>query len=90
MRFLPVLAIVAFLYFPAHAQKKPVAKYQSLFWEITGNGLTKLSYLSGTMQVSSKMLFHLSDSFFLAIKNVDAVALELNPDLWHEQIITGK
>ena len=65
----------------AFSQKKAPAKYPSLFWEITGNGLQKPSYLFGTMHVSSKMVFHLSDSFYFAIKNVDAVALELNPDL---------
>src|SRR6188472_1363375 len=62
-------------------------KYPSLFWEITGNGLTKPSYLFGTMHVSSKMVFHLSDSFYYAMKNVDAVALELNPDLWQGQMV---
>jgi len=61
--------------------------YPSLFWEITGNGLKKPSYLFGTMHVSSKMAFHLSDSFYYAIKNVDAVALELNPDLWQAQMV---
>ncbi len=66
-------------------QKK--AKYPSLLWEITGNGLSKPSYLFGTMHVSSKMVFHLSDSFYLAIKSVDAVALELNPDTWQGEMV---
>ncbi|MEO5891999.1 MAG: TraB/GumN family protein [Ferruginibacter sp.] len=68
-------------------QKKAAKKYPSLFWEITGNGLKKPSYLFGTMHVSSKMVFHLSDSFYYAMKNVDAVALELNPDLWQGQMV---
>ncbi|MCW3094195.1 MAG: lipoprotein [Ferruginibacter sp.] len=68
-------------------QKNPTKKYPSLFWEITGNGLEKPSYLFGTMHVSSKMVFHLSDSFYYAMKNVDAVALELNPDLWQGQMV---
>jgi uncharacterized protein YbaP (TraB family) len=72
---------------PAISQKKPLAKYPSLLWEITGNGLKKPSYLFGTMHVSSKMVFHLSDSFYMAIKNADAVALELNPDLWQGQMV---
>lgn len=67
--------------------KKATAKYPSLFWEITGNGLKKPSYLFGTMHVSSKLAFHLSDSFYYAIKNVDAVALELNPDIWQGQMV---
>ncbi len=70
------------------AQKKNPAKYPSLLWEITGNGLKKPSYLFGTMHVSNKMVFHLSDSFYQAIKSVDAVALELNPDRWQGQMVT--
>ncbi len=73
--------------FNSYGQREPSKKYPSLFWEITGNGLTKPSYLFGTMHVSSKMVFHLSDSFYYAMKNVDAVALELNPDLWQGQMV---
>ncbi len=69
-------------------QKKSAPKYPSLLWEISGNGLTRPSYLFGTMHVSSKMVFHLSDSFYIALKNVDAVALELNPDLWQGQMVS--
>ncbi|TAL43493.1 MAG: hypothetical protein EPN92_10135, partial [Chitinophagaceae bacterium] len=42
-------------------------KYPSLLWEITGNGIKKPSYLFGTMHVSSKIAFHLSDSFYVAL-----------------------
>lgn len=62
-------------------------KYPSLLWEITGNGLQKPSYLFGTMHVSSKLAFHLSDSFYIAIKNADAVALELNPYYWQRDMM---
>lgn len=73
----------------AQAPVKPVTgkKYQGLLWEITGNGLKKPSYVFGTMHVSSKLAFHLSDSFYHALKQVDAVALELNPDLWQGQMV---
>ena len=80
-----VLCVLAFD--KSYGQKKLTKKYPSLFWEITGNGLKKPSYLFGTMHVSSKMVFHLSDSFYYAMKNVDAVALELNPDLWQGQMV---
>jgi uncharacterized protein YbaP (TraB family) len=72
---------------PGMGQKNKQPQYPSLLWEITGNGLKKPSYLFGTMHVSSKMAFHLSDSFYLALKSVDAVALELNPDLWQPQMV---
>ena len=86
--FFLVVAMVSLCSFPGMSQKKTVAKYPSLFWEITGNGLKKPSYLFGTMHVSSKLVFHLSDSFYIAIRNVDAVALELNPDLWQPQMVS--
>src|SRR5215831_16367016 len=59
-------------------------KYQSLLWEITGNGLTRPSYLFGTMHVSDKLVFHLGDSFYNAIKSADVVALETNPETWQD------
>jgi uncharacterized protein YbaP (TraB family) len=59
-------------------------KYPSLLWEITGKGMKKPSYLFGTMHVSSKMVFHLSDSFYLGLKNADIVALETNPGTWQD------
>jgi uncharacterized protein YbaP (TraB family) len=51
-----------------------------LLWEITGKGLTKPSYVYGTMHVSSKLAFHLGDSFYYALQSVDMVALEQNLD----------
>jgi uncharacterized protein YbaP (TraB family) len=68
---------------PAKAKAK---KYPSLFWEISGNGLKKPSYLFGTMHVSSKLAFNLADSFYLAIKNSEVVALETNPETWQEDM----
>jgi uncharacterized protein YbaP (TraB family) len=69
------------------AQKSDTPKYNSLLWEITGNGLKKPSFLFGTMHVSSKLAFHLSDSFYHALKSVDAVALEINPEQWQPQMV---
>src|SRR5258707_2035614 len=59
-------------------------KYPSLLWEISGNGLSKPSYLFGTMHISDKLVFHLGDSFYNAIKGVDVVALETNPETWQD------
>ena len=81
--------------FNSISQKKPAVKptinsetkskkYTSLLWEITGNGLKEPSYLFGTMHISNKMVFNLSDSFYKAIKSVDVVALEQNPEVWQE------
>ena len=80
-----IVGVFSFAHQPATAQQ--AQKYQGLLWEISGKGLQKPSYLFGTMHVSSKLAFHLSDSFYYALKQVDAVALELNPDLWQAQMV---
>jgi len=84
-----ILAATVLFYFCAQSQglsKAKAKKYPSLFWEISGNGLKKPSYLFGTMHVSSKLAFNLADSFYLAIKNSDVVALETNPETWQEDM----
>ncbi|VXB18451.1 conserved hypothetical protein [Flavobacterium sp. 9AF] len=54
----------------------------SMLWEISGNGLQKKSFLYGTMHVSDKVSYNLSDSFFDALLNSDIVANESNPETW--------
>lgn len=61
---------------------------KGLLWEISGNGLSKPSYLYGTMHVSRKLAFNLSDSFFIAIKNCDRIALESSPENWLEEFLS--
>jgi uncharacterized protein YbaP (TraB family) len=63
-------------------------EYQGLLWKITGNGLQSPSYLYGTMHVSNRVAFHLSDSFFDAIEGVDVVSLEINPETWMQKMAT--
>ncbi len=57
-------------------------EYKGLLWEISGNGMKKPSYLYGTMHVSKKLAFNLSDTFHLAIRNSDYICLETDPDTW--------
>lgn len=61
-------------------------KYPSLLWEISGKGMTRPSYLIGTMHVSSKMAFHLPDSFYIALRSAKVVALETNPETWQDDM----
>ncbi|HEX2609119.1 MAG TPA: TraB/GumN family protein [Flavisolibacter sp.] len=86
MRTLLTLAFAVLLTSSLFSQtpKLKSSKYQGLLWEISGKGLTRPSYLFGTMHVSNKMVFHLPDSFYLAIRNADVVALETNPGTWQE------
>jgi len=57
-------------------------KYQSLLWQITGNGLEKPSYLYGTMHVSKKVAFRLDDVFYKALNKSECIALESDPTTW--------
>ena len=86
MRNLAALTVLLFSFTVSFSQKTkiPPKNYPSLLWEITGKGLKKPSYLFGTMHVSSKMVFHLSDSFYLGIKNADVVALETDMGTWQD------
>ena len=49
----------------------------SILWEITGKGMTKPSYLFGTIHIQDKRVFSYSDSVELTLKNSDAFAMEL-------------
>ncbi len=59
-----------------------VRQYPALLWKISGKGLKKESYLYGTMHVSNRVAYHLSDQFFDAVKSADVVGLETNPSEW--------
>lgn len=65
------------------------ARYQGLLWKISGNGLDKPSYLYGTMHVSNRVAFHLSESFFNALDQVDVIALEGNPGNWMTEMVSS-
>lgn len=74
--------------FNSYSQK--TKKYPSLLWEITGNGLKQPSYLYGTMHVSERVAYHLSDTFFVALKKCDVVALESDPRTWLAKSLESK
>lgn len=74
-----LLTILLFCTASLLAQEK---KYQSLLWEVSGNGLTKKSYLYGSMHVSDKVSYHLSDAFFTHLLSADIIANESEPSTW--------
>ncbi|MCC6372340.1 MAG: TraB/GumN family protein [Bacteroidia bacterium] len=61
-------------------------KYPTLLWKISGKNLKKPSYLYGTMHVSNRVAYYLSEQFFDALKSVDVVGLETNPGEWLENM----
>jgi uncharacterized protein YbaP (TraB family) len=75
-----------FLLFAFAVSAQTPKKYPSLLWKISGKGLKKPSYLYGTMHVSNRVAYHLSEQFFDALKSVDVVGLETNPGDWMENM----
>ncbi len=75
---LPILILLISFHLPAQQ------KYQSLLWEISGNGLKKSSYLYGTMHVSKKVAFRLDDVFYKSLNKSECIALESDPSTWLE------
>ena len=73
-----IVALICAISLTSIAQEKN----QSLLWEISGNGLTKPSYIYGTMHVSKKVAFRLDDVFFEALDKSETVALESDPSSW--------
>ncbi len=71
-----------FVFLPFLFFSQTTKKYPTLLWKISGNGLKKASYLYGTMHVSNRVAYHLSEQFFEALKSVDVVGLETNPGEW--------
>lgn len=60
-------------------------KYPSLLWEIKKDNM-RPSYIYGTMHVSERIAFHLSDVFFEKLNSTDLIALESNPEIWLDEI----
>jgi hypothetical protein len=55
-------------------------KEKSLFWEVSGNGLTTSSYLYGTMHVQDERVFDFKEGVLEALEASTTFAMELNMD----------
>ena len=64
----------------AVAQRRAPTPTTSLFWRISGNGLTLPSYLYGTMHVEHKDVFAFGDSVLAKLQECAAFASEAHPD----------
>ncbi|MBS1749051.1 MAG: TraB/GumN family protein [Bacteroidetes bacterium] len=74
---LPIFILQQFYINPAPAQP-PVEN--SLLWEITGNGLSKPSYLYGTIHIICKKDFFVSDKLKKTFAASDKIYLEIDMD----------
>ena len=69
-------------------KSKPLEK--TLLWEISGNGLTKPSYLYGTIHMICKDDASLGDSLVAAIQRSDRVYFEVDMDNLMEMVMAFK
>lgn len=51
---------------------------KTLLWRISGNGLSKNSFLYGTMHLQDKRLFQFGDSVYRYMESADGYAMEVN------------
>src|SRR5947207_906880 len=84
-----LMAVLVMLLYVQFLSAQNNTGYNSILWQISGNGLQKPSYLFGTMHVSQKMVFHLGEPWFNAIQAVDVVAMEMNPDSMLDGLISS-
>jgi uncharacterized protein YbaP (TraB family) len=84
-----ILMLTSFTSLNAQSGKqKPLEK--SLLWEISGNGLTKPSYLYGTIHMICKDDAALGDSLVAAIERSDRVYFEVDMDNLMEMLSAFK
>lgn len=75
-----LILVTAFLFaglISTFAQNNPVWP-KTFLWRISGNGLTKDSYLYGTMHLQDKRLFNFGDSLYRYMEKAEGYAMELD------------
>lgn len=70
----------------AFSQEKNAKDFNTLLWQISGNGLTRPSYLFGTIHMICSGDAELSDSLKSAIANSDEVYFEVDMDNLFEML----
>ena len=76
-----LLLLLLFAVFSCHGQKKLENSEHSLFWEISGNGLQKPSYLYGTIHIADKRVFEFDKSVLKALNSCEVVTGEIIMDM---------
>lgn len=76
MKPLPIFCFLFFFSSQIFCQQPKYAN--TLLWRISGKGLTKPSYLYGTIHLTDKKVFFLGDSVYSAIERSEGFAAELD------------
>lgn len=84
-------SIATFLFwflFAFSASSQTHANANTLLWRISGNGLSKPSYLYGTMHLQDRRLFHFTDSLYYHLEHTDGYAMEIDPNEMVDSVLT--
>jgi len=81
-----VSLLVAMTSLVAFSQEKNKNEFNTLLWQISGNGLQRPSYLFGTIHMICSSDAVLSDSMKKAIENSDAIYFEVDMDNLFEML----
>jgi uncharacterized protein YbaP (TraB family) len=68
---------------------QPPNEADHLLWRITGNGLSRPSYLFGTMHLTDKRLFYFGDSLYRVLEQTEGFAAELDMNTVFTQYISS-
>ncbi len=85
MKKLFLLLAILSLEFVSYGQ--PAKPSNTLLWRISGNGLTRPSYLFGTMHLTDKRIFYFGDSLYKALGQTEAFAAELDMNRLGTQMV---
>nr|WP_315027390.1 TraB/GumN family protein [uncultured Chryseobacterium sp.] len=71
-------ALLSMNFMTATAQNKETSNTNSLLWEVTGNGLSKPSYITGTFHILCSKDFEIKSKVLKALEKSDNFVMEIN------------
>lgn len=71
-------ALMTFASINATAQNKNADRENSILWEVTGNGLSKPSYITGTCHIMCSKDFEIKPKVLKALEKSDSFVMEIN------------
>lgn len=71
-------ALLSLNFITSNAQDKSSNKENSLLWEISGNGLSKPSYITGTFHILCSKDFEIKSKVLKALEKSDNFVMEIN------------
>ncbi|QRA42432.1 TraB/GumN family protein [Chryseobacterium cucumeris] len=71
-------ALLSLNFITSNAQNKSSNKENSLLWEVSGNGLSKPSYITGTFHILCSKDFEIKPKVLKALESSESLVMEIN------------